>query len=678
MTRFFDLKLYIEGLKKLKVAGVCFLSVIGFFAVLPPLTELFVRSVNDNCREDISILYLILPFILCVIFAPVAVMNGFSFLFKRSESDFYLSMPISRTKLFFSIFASCFTWILGALIICSALSLSLWAFLPAFSKLWEIFSVFIPVSLFTMLKLTALTAVCMFVSGDKRSFALSFIGSLASLYTLAFVLRRSAELLFPALAGYTGPASILSETVLSPFSLSFSSAPVITLWHVFYVIVLFVILTFTARHLFSIREAEYAEGPVTRKSFRAFIRLCVSFPVALCGVYNLLVYLGGADAKEHLSLDRLALIIPLALFALILWVICELILTKSIKQGLKSLAGVPLLIFAVSCYATGMLVMRGAIISFMPEEENVEAVCILNYTYGDFDNEADLINGYYSSEPEFIADVCEGVCNTAESIRNHTFEDKNTVTVTLKLKNGGTVTRRIANQYSRDVLITKLLENDRDFAERILTFDPDSFLIYRTDCVYLHHFRSIPKDDIELIYDAFCEEYAAASLEEKIETKTLRVYNNDDASITFHPDYTDAATPSAYFAVPPSFTKTRLAMMEAFRKNGELSPSPDKKLNELSSLEYSAEFSTSYISVISDKKYLCSMKLRPFSLDSNFREIFSKIANDSLSEGTADFEGSYVSIYLDSKFDNDVFGIIPVSEETAREVSAALSSLNLN
>jgi hypothetical protein len=76
-----------------------------------------------------------------------------------------------------------------------------------------------------------------------------------------------------------------------------------------------------------------------------------------------------------------------------------------------------------------MLVMRGAIISFMPEEENVEAVCISNYTYGDFDYEADLINGYYSSNPEFIAQVCEGVCNTAESIRNHTFEDKKTVHV---------------------------------------------------------------------------------------------------------------------------------------------------------------------------------------------------------------------------------------------------------
>ena len=41
----------------------------------------------------------------------VLAMEGFSFLNKRSDSDFYHSLPVSRTKLFWAITLAALTWI---------------------------------------------------------------------------------------------------------------------------------------------------------------------------------------------------------------------------------------------------------------------------------------------------------------------------------------------------------------------------------------------------------------------------------------------------------------------------------------------------------------------------------------------------------------------------------------
>ena len=112
--RFFDVGLYLDGLRQLKIVGVMLFVILELEAILIPLGQYI--AILQRLEYSPSAVYnmgvvnflqmhplLVLTF---TVFAPVMMLYLFSFLNKRNSSDFYHSLPNPRLSLFFSFFAA--------------------------------------------------------------------------------------------------------------------------------------------------------------------------------------------------------------------------------------------------------------------------------------------------------------------------------------------------------------------------------------------------------------------------------------------------------------------------------------------------------------------------------------------------------------------------------------------
>lgn len=429
MKNVFNFKLYIEGLKK-----------TGLPAILIAVAAVILTMVPCVFKATVDSYAFYLPFAFCIILAPVFIMRAFSFLFKKESSEETFSRYPSKTSLFISLFFSCLTWIWCIIILCFGFSYLAYSVFTPSEDVIELLFDLLPAILFSSVKLMGLAAIALFVTGKKLSFVAAFISITASLTALSAVIISSPTHLFPSFIGFDGAFAILSPVFLSPISeLSFllNGHVVFGVWEIFYSFASAVAVSLVARQLFSLRTAEYAESNVTRNSYRAFLRLCASFPFALYGVYSLLIYFFSAFENEYLSAEKLISFLIFLLLALITWCLADALFTKNIKDCLKSLAGIPLLAFAVSCYATCMLVMQGAVLSFMPEKENVAEI---QYVFSYYP----YVDGAPLDSPQYIDEMCVDVRDTSELIKAHKVtEGDHFVTVIIHLKNGNSVIRNV-------------------------------------------------------------------------------------------------------------------------------------------------------------------------------------------------------------------------------------------
>ena len=133
----FDLRLYVDGLKQLKLMGILFTIVTTAVAVITPIMEQldYLQYRNDmigtNSASTVSAFEMnpLLILLFCL-FTPLMTLFLFSFLNKREASDFYHAIPATRPCLFFSFFAAVMTWSAVILVISNVLSLITFASLP--------------------------------------------------------------------------------------------------------------------------------------------------------------------------------------------------------------------------------------------------------------------------------------------------------------------------------------------------------------------------------------------------------------------------------------------------------------------------------------------------------------------------------------------------------------------
>ncbi|MBP3413680.1 MAG: hypothetical protein J6L81_00585, partial [Clostridia bacterium] len=117
MKDLFSMKLYKEGLRQTKLAGLTYLGLTILITLLG-YTDL---SCNFNGILEARYIYpfeeLIGFMFGYVVIAPLLCLSLFHFLNKRSASDFYHSLPQSRTSLFVSFFLVIQTWLTAPVIV---------------------------------------------------------------------------------------------------------------------------------------------------------------------------------------------------------------------------------------------------------------------------------------------------------------------------------------------------------------------------------------------------------------------------------------------------------------------------------------------------------------------------------------------------------------------------------
>lgn len=119
MNRIFNFKIWIEGVRQLKIIGLISSILLGVYGLMISLGTIISKlpfKNNEIISSDFS--SDLLPMVaIFVIFVPLMMMALFHFLNNRSSSDFYHSLPVKRSALYISFIMAVIAWVLILILI---------------------------------------------------------------------------------------------------------------------------------------------------------------------------------------------------------------------------------------------------------------------------------------------------------------------------------------------------------------------------------------------------------------------------------------------------------------------------------------------------------------------------------------------------------------------------------
>ncbi|MBQ3553019.1 MAG: hypothetical protein IJA35_07755 [Clostridia bacterium] len=394
------------------------------------------------------------------VFGIVAVSRAFSFLRKRPGTDFYLSMPVSRTVYYVSASLAIATWMLavavaGCLGVCvsSLITGALFNYallLPMLLTILSTCALIVSVSLIsasiTGTALMYLLGVIIILFLPRMIFSL--VG--AALNNVGALLGNSSELFVLFDYSYNVPATLPYGLLFGRFNDDYYiniAASVYTLVHA-------AILWFIGMLLYKKRKAEAADTPAATAFHQAFFRCACGLPVLVVIPYMLFetfyntVYYGDA-------------IILLAV-SLVMFIGYELLSSRSIKNLIKVLPTYGICI--------GIAVIMSLTLTAL---KNFDAG--REFTADDiswFSIKSD--DGYSTSS--YLTLSLEAIRFTDDELKTYIAEGIKTdnpvdgnsiydITATVQLKNGRSFTTAVYFELDEALGFMKLLRENKDYSE---------------------------------------------------------------------------------------------------------------------------------------------------------------------------------------------------------------------
>ena len=483
-THVFHGRLYAEGLKRLRVLGFGLLVIALAASILVPVT--FMMSASDLTYDycdtgwtvptttldwgELCYSTRFLPFV-----SPIFVLVMFSFLFQRKESDFYHSIPYTRTCVFISFTAAVMTWVWGITLLCSAVSGILWTVAPTAS--------------FLMSDLFTLTGVSMLSSALLCGFMLLAVTLCGNLPTaiLNFVLFTALPRVMLCFFGYTLdqglplihvkyfcggffstswclPLGLIAED----FNVDFSNVAMLV-----YSAVAAVLLLVASGICYARRRSEMAGSSAQSRKMQTLFRCLFTLPFALLVPSFLLTE----------SFDGATLLVLITV-ALLVYYLYELITTKKIRNLWRA---TPYLLVVVA----GCLIFVGSYGAVYAAVlyQDIDAEDIAEMEFVSFGSnilpessyEYQNLRDDLSTDPEMIAEVADYLKASQQGVKEHTYHGQNASIVNIKLKSGRIVSRMIgSNGFAESEILQserlKDLPQDAEI-ERIAFYVDSSFYV---------------------------------------------------------------------------------------------------------------------------------------------------------------------------------------------------------
>lgn len=507
MANWFSKKLYVQGLKKIKISGIAFSLVIillNSFIPIMGIVESMSRGFNNNDVSAVSY-NVIVPFcMLIIVLVPILAHDMFSFLNERNQSDFYHSLPQKRTCVYVSFTLAVLTWAFATILISSLVDTFLWSLASKYSlKFSTVVLGTLPYFVLSV-QMAGVMILAMTVTGTKISnflvailFFLFFrvIGacSVFALEELTPILNVSHSFLQYFDINFFLPYALMQGIIESSFDSVFLNAPLQI--YTLIVGIFFIVLGGVA---YKKRRSESATQSAPNKFLQNFYRFAVTLPFIM--LIALLIMVEGIEAYQ----------IILVIIAVLVYVIYELITTKKIKNVVKSLPLIMIPILVTLLWVSGVYTVRNIINLRDFEAEDISGFSFIEngITYADYNTEKTFIS---DDEAEKI--ISRSLKNTINQAYRYDNEHYVFQTVTLKLNNGRTVTRNIY-----------FLHSDYEKIEQIRKSNP----------AYLSKFLEIPSPasvenvgvyggyvyagdySFDELYQTFYYEYNSLSYEDKV------------------------------------------------------------------------------------------------------------------------------------------------------------------
>ncbi|MBR2338762.1 MAG: ABC transporter permease [Clostridia bacterium] len=568
----FSLRLYADGLKQLRLMGILFTIASVLVAIVPPVMHYldFLSYYNpDNTYTPEAVAcfemnpLIILQF--CV-FAPLMTLYLFSFLNKRENSDFYHAIPATRQCLFFSLWASVATWLLGILVISNIAATIAYA---AFPKLFLINYSSLFLTGFNCfaggLLITACVAIAMSVTGTVFTNLLVALILIFFPRVLISLVVMSVESAFP-LVSSVDFVPILSAEYNVPVGFIYGvysgeiNAP-LTQWQSgVYTLMLALIYTALAALLFVRRRSEAAGHSAPSRALQGLYRFLIGFivsSIATLGVFTMICEGDGVDPVDW------ATVLLFYGLAVLLLLVFEVLTTRKfrglLKKGLRTTMW---LIVANVVLFGGMFGLSRSLFLYTPEADEIRSVRFLNGFSGDTYFRSSR-QEYFASQlakvsfddpviKKVVSDQLQYTVDLLEISPERYYRDGGDAHhVTVAIDSGWITRYRTIYLYTKDVQqITDAAHSVDGYRSLYTALPPSVSDIYSEDSKHSHFYFETQQERAEL-YDVIRQEYAALDplTRRSLVTGVLGMYGDREPLMTLYVRFSENAQ-WYYFRLP--------------------------------------------------------------------------------------------------------------------------------
>lgn len=379
----FSVKLFWQSFKQLKLIGIISTAVLMIFSVFTILDRVIVQinekeagyEVTQEIINGISIhSYIILIFVIVV---PLLALSAWSFLNKRSTSDFYHSLPYTRLCVYLSRVAGILAWIITVI----------FSNFIVTCLLYKIFNEYFLVNYVTMFKMFLAIFNCSVLCLGGITLACSFTGNMISnvcvtgiilffprfmmtLVSQAFsseisvVSTRSAfPIMDNSLNMITGICFSMSDLSINELLLAVNAN--------IYTFVLGFIYLAAGCILFIRRRSEGAGQPATGKISRFAIRVIIGFIVVVFATMSFVM-----EIRETGVIERESIISVVFLFIIgaVVVIIYECVSSKNIKRIISCIPAIITSYVLAIIVGIAMNLSMDAILAYRPSADDIKYV----------------------------------------------------------------------------------------------------------------------------------------------------------------------------------------------------------------------------------------------------------------------------------------------------------------
>lgn len=522
-------------MKKIKISGVAFSLIIILLNAFLPIIGIVEGSSYSSQFSGIEIVEhnQIIPFcMLVILLVPILAHDMFSFLNERNQSDFYHSIPQTRTCVYVSFTSAILTWAFGTILVSAVLNSILWAMANTYTFTLSTVVLGTLPYLVLAVQMAGVMILAMTVTGTRisnflvailfllfarvmGSFAVSVLEELTPViyvddsvfkyFSISFFLPFA---LFEGL--FDGDAGVYTDAVLQIYSLLVG-----------------VLLLVLGEISYRKRRSESANKSAPSKLLQHVYRFAITLPFVFMIAYFIIM-----DGLESYQ-------IILVILAILVYILYEIVTTKKLKNVAKSLPLMIIPVVATALILGGLFITRNTINNNKFSADEIEGFAFVesySNTFEKYNTERVIVKSDEASA--IIADALE---KTINDYYEYTSQRTIRETVRIKLDNGRVVTRRLDFPASEHDKLENMLINSPEYSEAYLKMPNPSQVI----SVFSYGRYGSTEEATEL-YRCFYDEFNKLSYEDKMAVK----FPSDDAksvitigvngyyrSHTFHSSY---------------------------------------------------------------------------------------------------------------------------------------------
>lgn len=519
MKNWFSLKLYREGLKKIKTAGIAAaITVIALNAIIPIMC-IIESSMTFPGQVRVATTVPISGFaafnLLMMVFAPIFVYSMFSYMNERNKSDFWHAIPQKRTCVYISLMASVLTWVLGIILASSLVNLILWAIAKYY--IVSASTVFVSAAVYFLVAtmLAAFMIISMTVTGTTISNLLIMALLMLFVRVMGAIFVMCLESIAPMLDISTSLWRIFEFDFCLPYALldnlfsndvgAFGDIPLLM-----YSFGVTLVALIAGAFGYVMRKSETATKSAPNKVLQHVYRCAVTLPLVF--FIAALIVMGDAE---------LSTCVILIIVTVVVWALFELMTTKKFKNVIKSL---PVLVVPVviSVLLSGVAFLaRNSVWNMMPDADEIEGISLATSYYRTKTYEQIKIEDIVVGNDTLNTLVSDALKDTVEHAKDTGASHvSNSRRVLIHLKSGKTIGRYVSMTDEQYKQMRNGFYESAEYRNALLSLPSSS----QIDDISFSNL-SVSSNDAKRLWASFLYEYNMLSNDEK---RIIKEYDSGD------------------------------------------------------------------------------------------------------------------------------------------------------